>query len=208
MALFFPPSSTKRNWWSEVPSLRTAQWPLDGVTFAFCLTGDKANGNSFLSHFKLFDYLGVCWKFDTLPSELCKLSMYLTRMEWDSIQDKRGKRCMGFSNCFGTGMFYQRMSCMYKPIHMLIFWSHSMFYSRQNCLGRNTSGHEVSHSHSCCTKSAFQYTICLVIVKLLKFIWARWMCTLVWFTLIKEFSGTEAVWFGLLSQDPNIKCEE
>lgn len=128
--------------------------------------------------------------------------------EWDSIQDKRGKRCMGFSNCFGTGMFYQRMSCMYKPIHVLIFWSHSMFYSRQNCLGRNTSGHEVSHSHSCCTKSAFQYTICLVIVKLLKFIWARWMCTLVWFTLIKEFSGTEAVWFGLLSQDPNIKCEE
>jgi len=81
-----------------VPSLRTAQWPLDGVTFAFCLTGDKANGNSFLSHFKLFDYLGVCWKFDTLPSELCELSMYLTRMRFYSGQE--GKKVHGFFQLF------------------------------------------------------------------------------------------------------------
>lgn len=139
------------------------------VTFVLCLTDDKANGNNFLSHYKLFDYFGVCWKFDILCL-LSFVSWVYIWPEWNEIlfQDKRGGevygKCQGISNCFGTGIFYQRMSCMYRLIHTLIFCSHSMFYSRQNCLGRNTSGHEVSHSHSCCTRSTFQYSVCLVIV--------------------------------------------
>lgn len=45
---------------------------------------------------------------------------------------------------------------------MLIFCSHSVFYSRHKCQRRVSSGHEVPHALSCCTQSAFKYGVCSV----------------------------------------------
>lgn len=121
---------------------------------------------SYLVTFVCAGNLKLCF-WGTVPSELEALcvecvsdqtGVRISSQEWKNVRLK----CQDISNFDDNGMFYWWMSYMYRPVHMLIFCSHDMFCTRQKSQGRNTFGHEMPHSLSCCTQSRFQYGVCLV----------------------------------------------